>query len=101
MFDVRERLYVRDKPGTNGTKKIYLFYKDEELPEEYNSGKLITVTKVTDEKEIIDGREGRWLYIEYENIKGWVFEGYVFKDFFWGYFEPEDIINLFFTDGCP
>ena len=23
MFDVRERLYVRDKPGTNGTKKIY------------------------------------------------------------------------------
>lgn len=101
MFDVRERLYVRDKPGTNGTKKIYLFYKDEELPEEYNSGKLITVTKVTDEKEIIDGREGRWLYIEYENIEGWVFEGYVFKDFFWGYFEPEDIINLFFTDGQP
>ena len=101
MFDIRERLYVRDKPGTNGTKKIYLFYKDEELPGEYDSGKWIKVKKVTDEKEIIDGREGRWLYIEYENIKGWVFEGYVFKDFFWGYFEPEDIINLFFTDGCP
>lgn len=101
FFDVRERLYVRDKPGVNGTKKIYLFFKDEELPEEYNRGKIIKVKKVTEENEIIDGREGRWLYIEYENIKGWVFEGYVFKSFFWGYFEPEKIIDLFFTCGQP
>ena len=78
-----------------------MFYKDEELPGEYDSGKWIKVKKVTDEKEIIDGREGRWLYIEYENIEGWVFEGYVFKESFWGYFEPEAIIDLFFTDGHP
>lgn len=71
------------------------------LSEEYQDGKTINVKKVTDEKEIIDGREGRWLNIEYENIEGWVFEGYVDETFFWGYFEPEAIIDMFFKYGQP
>lgn len=101
-FKVKERLFVRDKPGTKGTKKIYLFYKDEELPEKDSSdGKYIKVKNVTEEKEIIDGIEGRWLNIEYKNIEGWVFEGYVFCEVFWGYFEPEAVIKLFFTEGQP
>ena len=78
-----------------------MYYKDEELPQEYHSGKDIKVKKVTEEKETIDGREGRWLYIEYENIKGWVFEGYVFCNMFWSYYEPEEIIGMFFTYGQP
>ena len=101
-FKVKERLFVRDKPGTNGTKKIYLFYKDEEAPGNNSfDGKYIKVKNVTEEKEVIDGIEGRWLNIEYENIEGWVFEGYVDCEVFWGYFEPNAIINLFFTYGQP
>ena len=68
---------------------------------ESSERKWITITKVTDEKEIIDGREGRWLYIEYENIKGWVLKGYVSEEIFWRYYAPEEIIDMFFTWGQP
>ena len=100
-FEIKDRLYVRDKPGTKGTNKVYLFYKDEELPDENQSGKRIKLKSVTEEKEIIDGIEGRWLNIEYENIEGWVFEGYVYCGHFYGYFEPEALFDMVFTYGQP
>lgn len=97
-FWVKERLFVRDKPGINGTNKIYLFYKDEELPGEEQWGTEIEVINATEEEETIDGKSGRWLEIVYNNIRGWVFEGYVICDLEFGW-TPEDHLELQFTCG--
>jgi len=97
-FIIAERLFVRDKPGTKGTNKIYLFYKDTELPEEAYLGTDVEVINVTEEQETIDGKTGRWLEIVYKDIRGWVFEGYVYYSLYYGW-SPEDCIEQQFTWG--
>lgn len=97
-YEIRERVFVRDKPGTKGTDKIYLFYKDAPLPDRSEYGTEIKVINATEEQETIDGRTGRWLEIEYKNIRGWVFEGYATREFFWGW-TPEEVVTQLFTEG--
>lgn len=97
-FEIKERLFVRDKPGTKGTNKIYLFYENAKLPEEYEHGAYVEVIHATEEQETIDGKTGRWLEIKYKDIQGWVFEGYVDCTLFYGW-TPEDCVEMMFTYG--
>jgi len=61
-----EGLRVRNSPGLDGDRIALLDFKTE------------VVAKIEDENSvIIDGIEGKWTFIEFNDIKGWVFGGYL------------------------
>ena len=69
-ISVWTNLNIRDKPGLSGNKISLIKYEGPQL--NYN------VIEITEESEIIDGINDRWVKIEYEKGKyGWVFGGYV------------------------
>ncbi len=69
-ISVWTNLNIRDKPGLSGNKISMIKYEGPQL--NYN------VVEITEESEIIDGINDRWVKIEYEKGKyGWVFGGYV------------------------
>ena len=69
-ISVWTNLNIRDKPGLSGNKISLIKYEGPQLT--YN------VVEITEESEIIDGINDRWVKIEYEKGKyGWVFGGYV------------------------
>jgi hypothetical protein len=80
-----EGIRVRCEPNISGEK----FFT---LP----NMKRVSIIKIYKEKAIIDGIEGQWKYIDIDEGKGWVFDGYLLAS--GGYFNKfkERIIGTWF-----
>ena len=59
-------LHVRDIPNINGERIALL-----------DDGTEILVKKEDESNVIIDGIDGKWVFVEYNNVAGWVFNGYL------------------------
>jgi hypothetical protein len=62
-----EGLRVRSESNISGEKLFTL-----------PNMKWVSIIKIYKEKAIIDGIEGQWKYIDVNEGKGWVFDGYLF-----------------------
>jgi len=65
-------LNIRDKPGMSDTQVISKI----ERPVDGNPQVNLLVQAATEETETINGIEDRWLEVEYNGVKGWIFGGY-------------------------
>lgn len=72
MVAVWEVLNIRDKPGLSGSRVISQIVP----PEKGNPQVNLEVTEATEETEVIDGRDDRWLKTRYHGVVGWIFGGY-------------------------
>jgi uncharacterized protein YgiM (DUF1202 family) len=59
-------LRVRNLPSVDGERIGLLDYSTQ-----------VTITREENNNVIIDGIEGKWVYIKADNIEGWVFSGYL------------------------
>jgi len=86
---VWEVLNIRDNPGLFGTKVIGKIIP----PTKGNRQVNLEVLEATEENELIDGRNDRWLRVEYNGISGWIFGGYATVERGgYKYYTPENII---------
>lgn len=84
---------IRDNPGTAGTNVI----SEITLPVNESPLVIFSVIAATEETDVIDGINDRWLKINYNGIEGWIFGGYT--DVERGgpkYYFPENIIGHHF-----
>jgi hypothetical protein len=70
IVSVWEVLNIRDKPGLIDTKVISKI-----IPPKYPQVN-VNVLGITEENDTIDGKQDRWLKIDYNGITGWIFGGY-------------------------
>ena len=72
-FSVYMDITIRDKPGING---LILGI----INATQYKGVNVKVIEVTKEEVLIDGKKDRWAKIQYGNMIGWVFAGYLEYD---------------------
>lgn len=86
---VWEVLNIRDRPGLQGSKVISRIVP----PKNNNPQVNLDVMEVTEETETIDGKNDRWLKIQYNGTIGWIFGGYASVERGgYKYYTPENII---------
>lgn len=91
LVTVWEVLNIRDKPGIIGSYVISKIIPSPNGNPQIN----LNVLETTEETETIDGKNDRWLKINYNGIKGWIFGGYVSVERGGPkYYTPENIIDF-------
>lgn len=81
-----EGLNVRKEPNLNSEKVGLL-----------KNNQIVRATKKTSELIEIDGIKSNWFYIEYHNLSGWVFGGYL-KEFVKPTYELSEINSVIYND---
>ncbi len=71
-LSVWENLNIRDNPGVTKTKVIYTIRPNDTDPYQSN----VEIIAMTEEIEIIDGKNDHWLKVKYKDYIGWIFGGY-------------------------
>jgi len=73
-------LRLRDEPSVNS--KIITTIK---------SGEHVLIIRENVKSETISGHTGSWIYVEYLGKQGWVFDAYIYKEYYYGRIDTNEL----------